>query len=227
MPPLDHAMPESLAFIVKFSLVTLSSVFFLVDPFTAIPTFLAMTPEDIPGERRRTARRAAVTCFIVLAVFAAAGGLIFKVFGITLAAFKIAGGLILLMIGLEMLQARRSGTKQSPEETAECSAREAIGVIPLGLPMLAGPGAISTVMILTGESRHWWQLGVIFAVIALTAAISFWVLSAADRVGRYLGQTGIRIMTRLMGLLLTAIAVQFIINGFADLGIVRTPRAGP
>ena len=219
-------MSESLAFIVRFSFVALSSVFFLVDPFAVIPTFLAMTPGAAASERRHTARRAALTCFIVLAVFATAGGLIFKVFGITLAAFKIAGGVILIMIGLEMLQARKSGTKQSPEEAAEGAAREAIGVIPLGIPMLAGPGAISTVMILTGESRRWWQFGVIFAVIALTSAISFWILAAADRVGRYLGETGIRILTRLMGLLLTAVAVQFIINGFADLGMVKLPASG-
>jgi len=219
-------MSESLAFVVKFSLVALSSVFFLVDPFAAIPAFLSMTPDDTPADRRQTARRAALTCFIVLVVFAAAGGLIFKVFGITLAAFKIAGGVILIMIGLEMLQARKSGTKQSVEEAAEGAAREAVGVIPLGIPMLAGPGAISTVMILTGDSRRWWQFSVILTVIALTSLISYWVLAAADRVGRYLGETGIRILTRLMGLLLTAVAVQFIINGLTDLGMIRAAGSG-
>ena len=216
-------MPESLAAIVKFCLVALSSVFFLVDPFAAIPVFLSMTPGDSRIQRRRTAARAALTCLIVLSVFAAAGGLIFRVFGITLPAFKIAGGVILIMIGLEMLQARRSGTKQSPEEQAEGTARETVGVIPLGIPMLAGPGAISTVMILIGDSRRWWHFAVVFAAIAVSSLVSYWVLAAADRVGGYLGETGIRIMTRLMGLLLTALAVQFIINGFADLGIVHQP----
>ena len=91
--------------------------------------------------------------------------------------------------------------------------------------MLAGPGAISTVMILTGDSHRWWQFAVVFVVIALTSLVSYFVLAAADRVGRYLGETGIRIMTRLMGLLLTAVAVQFIINGFTDLGVVRLPSA--
>jgi multiple antibiotic resistance protein len=216
-------MPESLASVVKFCLVALSSVFFLVDPFAAIPIFLAMTPADTPARRRRTASRAGLTCLIVLSVFAAAGGLIFKVFGITLPAFKIAGGIILIMIGLEMLQARQSGTKQSPEEQAEGAAREAVGVIPVGIPLLAGPGAISTVMILIGDSHRWWHFAVVFGAIAVSSLVSYWVLAAADRVGRYLGETGIRIMTRLMGLLLTALAVQFIINGFADLGMVRQP----
>jgi len=214
-------MPESLASLVKFCLVALSSVFFLVDPFAAIPVFLSMTPGDSRVQRRQTATRAALTCLIVLSVFAAAGGLIFKVFGITLPAFKIAGGIILIMIGIEMLQARPSGTKQSPEEQAEGTARETVGVIPLGIPMLAGPGAISTVMILVGDSRRWWHFAVVFAAIGVSALVSYWVLSAADRVGGYLGETGIRIMTRLMGLLLTALAVQFIINGFADLGMVH------
>ncbi len=216
-------MPEPVASIVKFCLVALSSVFFLVDPFAAIPVFLAMTPGDSALERRRTAVRAGLTCLIVLSVFAAAGGLIFKVFGITLPAFKIAGGVILIIIGLEMLQARPSGTKQSPEEQAEGTAREAVGVIPLGIPMLAGPGAISTVMILIGDSHRWWNYAVVFGAIVLSSLVSYLVLAAADRVGKYLGETGIRIMSRLMGLLLTALAVQFIINGLADLGIVHQP----
>lgn len=219
-------MSESVATVVKFCLIALSSIFFLVDPFAVIPVFLSMTPNDPPVKRRQTARRAAWTCFILLSAFAAAGGLIFKVFGITLPAFKIAGGVILVMIGLEMLRARRSGTKQSPEEEAEGAAREAVGVIPLGIPMLAGPGAISTVMILIGDSRSWWQYVAIFGVVGFTAFVSYWVLAAADRVGTFLGETGIRIMTRLMGLLLTAVAVQFIINGLADLGVVRLPGTG-
>jgi len=216
-------MPESLATIVKFCLVALSSVFFLVDPFAAVPVFLAMTPGESGMRRRQTAARAGLTCLIVLSVFATAGGLIFKVFGITLPAFKIAGGIILIMIGLEMLQARPSGTKQSPEEQAEGTAREAVGVIPVGIPMLAGPGAISTVMILIGDSRRWWHFAAVFVAIGASSLVSYWVLAAADRVGAYLGETGIRIMTRLMGLLLTALAVQFIINGFADLGVVHQP----
>lgn len=219
-------MNESLAGIVKFCLVAVSSVFFLVDPFAVIPVFLSMTPNDPAPRRRATASKAAWTCFIILAAFAAAGGLIFKVFGITLPAFKMAGGVILIMIGLEMLQAKPSGTKQSKEEAVEGAARETVGVIPLGIPMLAGPGAISTVMILIGDSHQWWQFAAVFLAIALTSIVSFWVLAAADRVGRYLGETGIRILTRLMGLLLTAVAVQFMINGLADLGIVRIPPAG-
>ena len=214
-------MPTTLREILQFSLISLTSIFFLVDPFAAIPAFFAMTVDSDQRHRKHMAARAAWTCFIVLAAFAAAGGLIFKLFGITLPAFKIAGGIILILIGLEMLQARRSQTKETPRETEEGAEKEDAGIIPLGIPMLAGPGSISTVMVLMGQSERWWQVVPIFVSIGITALASYLVLSAADSVRRYLGETGIRILTRMMGLLLVAIAVQFIINGLWDLGVVR------
>ena len=120
-----------------------------------------------------------------------------------------------------MLQGRRSATHETPGETAEGASKEDAGIIPLGIPMLAGPGAISTVMVLMGPSPTWWQIGVVFVAITITSVASFFILAAAERVGRFLGETGIRILMRLMGLLLTAIAVQFIVNGLAELGVVR------
>jgi multiple antibiotic resistance protein len=206
---------------VRFTLVALSSVFFVVDPFATIPSFLAMTQTHDDTHRRRMARQAGWTCFLVLTVFALAGSVIFKIFGITLPAFKIAGGLLLLLVAFEMLEARRSGTQESSEERLEGQQKEVIGVTPLGIPMLAGPGAISTVMVLMGQSQFWWQAVPIFAAIALTAYLSTVVLSAASRVRGVLGETGIRILMRLMGLVLTAIAVQFVINGLTDLGVIR------
>jgi len=206
---------------IQYFLVTLTSIFFLVDPFAAIPAFLVITADAGQGEHRRLARKAALTCFIVLSAFALAGSLIFRLFGITLPAFEIAGGIILILMGLEMLQARRSATHETPGETAEGASKEDAGIIPLGIPMLAGPGAISTVMVLMGPSPTWWQIGVLFIAITITSATAFFILAAADRVGRFLGETGIRILMRLMGLLLTAIAVQFIVNGLAELGVVR------
>jgi multiple antibiotic resistance protein len=208
-----------------FSVVALSSVFFLVDPFAAIPAFLAMTTRHDAPERRRMARRAAWTCFGVLSAFAFSGGWVFRMFGITLAAFEIAGGLILLLIGLEMLQARRSATQEHTSETQEGAAKEDIGITPLGVPMLAGPGAISTVMVLTGASPRWMHVLVVFLAIVLTSYASYLILAGADRVRKRLGETGIRIMMRMMGLLLTAIAVQFVINGLGLIGVI--PSGGP
>jgi multiple antibiotic resistance protein len=214
-------MPGSIAALLQFFLVSLTSIFFLVDPIAAIPTFLIMTAGADVDHRRRMARRAAWTCFLVLSAFAGAGTLIFKLFGITLPAFKIAGGVILLLIGIDMLQARRSPTKETPPETEEGSEKEDVGIIPLGVPMLAGPGSISTVMVLMSGAPATWYAGPIFVTIAITAFASYWILAGADRVRVYLGETGIRILTRMMGLLLTAIAVQFMLNGLQDVGMVR------
>ena len=204
----------------EFSFVAFSSIFFLVDPFAAIPPFIAMTDHADSASRRRMAGRAAWTCFVVLSLFALSGTFIFKLFGITLAAFEIAGGLILLLIGLEMLQARRS-TQEAVSETEEGAQKEDIGITPLGVPLLAGPGAISTVMVLMGASPTWQHAIPIFVAIAVTAFASYHILASADRVRRRMGDTGIRIMMRIMGLMLTAIAVQFVINGLARINVIN------
>jgi multiple antibiotic resistance protein len=205
----------------QFALVALTSILVLVDPVSAVPAFLSMTPRAGDRDRRRMALRAAVTCFVVLALFALAGPLMFRLLGITLPAFEIAGGLILGLIGLEMLQARRSHTKETPGETQEGAEKEDAGIVPLGVPMLAGPGAISSVMVLMSQSADWPHKGIVLGAIAVSALVSFLILSAADRLSSWLHRTGIRIMTRMMGLLLTAIAVQFVLNGLRDAGIVK------
>jgi multiple antibiotic resistance protein len=214
-------MPAQFANLLQFSFVALTSVFFLVDPVAAVPTFLIITANAEQKHRKHMAQRAAWTCLIVLCSFAAGGKLIFKLFGITLPAFRIAGGIILLLIGIDMLRARRSQTKETLSETEEGIEKEDVGIIPLGVPMLAGPGSISTVMVLVGGAPAWWYAGIVLFSIALVALLSYWILSAADRVRGYLGETGIRILTRLMGLLLTAIAVQFMLNGLADVGLLK------
>ena len=221
--PATQALNElSQAPIVRFSLLALSSIFFLVDPFAAIPSFLAITQHADPARRRRMARKGAITCFIVLTSFAIAGQLIFRMFGITLPAFEIAGGLILLLIGLDMLEARRSPTQETHSDTEEATTKEDAGIVPLGIPMLAGPGAISSVMVLVGQvPTLWgWQMGAILGAIALTALVTYLVLGAAARVRQFLGETGIRILVRIMGLLLVALAMQYFVNGMMDLGMI-------
>jgi multiple antibiotic resistance protein len=208
--------------LVRFSLLALTSIFFLVDPFAAIPSFLAITESADPERRKRMARKAAVTCLIVLTAFALAGQYIFQMFGIKLPAFELAGGLILLLIGLDMLEAKRSATQEAHGDAEEASAKEDAGIVPLGVPMLAGPGAISSVMVLVGTvpGIFHWQMGAILGSIAITSLVSYWVLAGASRVRRVMGETGIRILVRIMGLLLVALAMQFFVNGLTDLGIV-------
>lgn len=221
--PATTALNElSQAPIVRFSVLALSSIFFLVDPFAAIPSFLAITQHADPARRKRMARKGALTCFIVLTSFAVAGQLIFRMFGITLPAFEIAGGLILLLIGLDMLEARRSPTQETHGDTVEAAAKEDAGIVPLGIPMLAGPGAISSVMVLVGQvPTLWgWQMGAILGAIAFTALVTYLVLAAAARVRGFLGETGIRILVRIMGLLLVALAMQYFVNGITDLGLI-------
>jgi len=212
----------STAPLVRFSVLALSSIFFLVDPLAAIPSFLAITLGADPQRRRRMARKGALTCFIVLTTFAVCGQLIFRLFGITLPAFEIAGGVILLLIGLDMLQAKRSPTHEASGDTEEGAAKEDAGIVPIGIPMLAGPGSISTVMVLVGQvpSLWRWEMGAILGSITVTSLVSYWVLAGAGRVLKVLGETGIRVLVRVMGLLLVALAMQYFVNGMMDLGMI-------
>jgi multiple antibiotic resistance protein len=209
--------------LVRFSLLALSSIFFLVDPFAALPTFLAVTEGQDARRRVRTARKASLTAWIVLTLFAFIGQYIFRLFGITLPAFEIAGGVILLLIGLDMLQAKRSPTQETNKDTEAAASKDDAGIVPMGIPMLAGPGSITTVMVLVGQVQTKLQMVAILGAIAITAIICFLVLGSADRVARVLGQTGIRILVRVMGLLLVALAVQYFVNGFVDLGLIAKP----
>jgi len=221
--PAEVALNElSTAPLVRFSLLALSSIFFLVDPFAAIPSFLAITESMDPVRRQRMAKKGAITCFIVLTSFALAGQYIFQMFGIKLPAFEVAGGLILLLIGLDMLEAKRSPTQEAHGDTEEAAAKEDAGIVPLGIPMLAGPGAISSVMVLVGQvpSIFHWEMGAILGSIGVTCLISYWVLAGASRVRKVMGETGIRILVRIMGLLLVALAMQFFVNGLTDLGLI-------
>ena len=206
---------------VRFSLLALSSIFFLVDPFAALPTFLAVTAGADKHRRRAMARKASITAWLVLSAFALGGQLIFHLFGITLPAFEIAGGIILLLIGLDMLNARRSETQETGQEAKAATEKEDAGIVPLGIPMLAGPGSITSVMVLVGQAQGKVSLlAAILASIFITAVICYLVLGNSDRVAAILGETGIRILIRVMGLLLVALAVQYFVNGMTDLGVI-------
>lgn len=208
---------------VRFSLLALSSIFFLVDPFAALPTFLAVTTGQDPAKRMRTARKASLTAWVILTAFAVAGQFIFKLFGITLPAFEIAGGIILLLIGLDMLEAKRSATQESSSDTEAAARKDDAGIVPMGIPMLAGPGAITSVMVLVGQSQGVREHLAIYGAVLITCAASFLVLASAARVAKAMGETGIRILVRIMGLLLVALAVQDFVNGLVDLGVLVKP----
>ena len=199
----------------QFALITFTSILFIVDPVAVIPTYLVITQGETPEHRRRTALRACVAAALLLIVFGVAGKLIFKIFGITLPAFRIAGGLILWFVALDMLRGERR-TQESTQEIIEGQEKEDVALTPLAMPMLAGPGAISTVMVLAGEAHTIGEHAVVYGAVVLTALVSWLTLRASDRLLIALGQTGIRVMTRVMGLLLAAVAIQFVITGVRD-----------
>jgi multiple antibiotic resistance protein len=199
--------------LVSYTLVTFGSLFSIVDPFAAVPTFLALTGTHPRTSQARTALHASATCFFVLSVFGLAGSFIFSFFGITLPAFKIAGGILLFGVGLEMMRAKRSDTRTTDEEQLDAETKEDVGLIPLGLPLLSGPGAIATVMVLVGKARDLPQRASLFGVIAAVSVITFLMLRSASVVARALGKTGMNVIGRVMGLILSAVAMQFVLDG--------------
>ena len=202
--------------VLTFGLVAFSAIFFVVDPLAVLPIFLAMTANETQAQKKATARRAAVTAGITLTVFAAAGTLIFRFFGITLGAFKIAGGVLLFLVALDMMQARQSRTRSTPEEEKEGIEKADVAIIPLAIPLLSGPGSIATVMVLM--SRHSGLLYTIpvFASIVVTAVITWLMLRGAEWIERRLSKTFMNVVMRIMGLILAAISVEFVIAGIKD-----------
>ncbi len=206
-------MNSSLAELSAFALSTFTTLLFVVDPAGVVPLFLSITAKESASERQRTALRASIAAFCTLSTFAFLGGLLFKTLGISLGAFRIAGGILLFLLAVDMLQAQRSRTRTSPEEEAESVDRPDVSVFPLAIPMLAGPGASSTVMVLVSRADDWVERSCVAVIIAVIAALSYWVLRSANFIERRLGQTGMNVLERIMGLILAATAVQFVIEG--------------
>jgi len=204
--------------LLEFSFVAFSAVFVVVDPLAAVPFFLAMTAGEDPERKRATARRAALVAGLVLAGFAVAGAVVFQLIGVTLAAFKIAGGSLLLLTATDMLRTKLPTTRITEGEIAEGTAKEDIAVVPLAMPLLAGPGSMATVVVLMGRARveHAYLTIPVLLSIAATALLSYFILAGASRVDRVLGRTGLNILERVAGLLLAAIAIQFVIDGIAE-----------
>lgn len=198
---------------ISFVVLSFWSLFVIVDPIAAVPSFLAMTQQNSREERIRMARLASCTAGGVLLIFSLGGKWILNAFGITLPAFEIAGGIILLKIALDMLQARRTALKETPEEEAEGITKEDIAITPLAVPMLAGPGAITAVVLLSGQSTDFFHYLVVACSIVAVSLITFLIFRTAAVHSSIFSAITLKIITRLMGLLLAAIAIQFVLNG--------------
>jgi multiple antibiotic resistance protein len=189
----------------------------IVDPVASIPVFLSTTGGYTPAERHRITQVVALTVFCVLSVAALIGTQVLRFFGISIPSFLVAGGILLLLMAISMLQARESGIRQTPDEAAEVTELDAVAVVPLGIPLLAGPGAISTMIIATHQSAglvHHLLLLIPAALIGFAVWATF---SAATRISERLGRTGMNIITRVMGLIIAAIGVEYIYRGLIEL----------
>jgi multiple antibiotic resistance protein len=201
-----------------FALTAIASVLFVVDPVGALPAYLAMSEGDDQAKRRRTAWLASLVATLTLAAFAATGNLIFRLFGLTLPVLQIAGGLILFLVALDMIRAQCS-TQEGPGEVNEGKAKEDVAITPLAIPMLAGPAGLSTVTTLMGQARNGAEALAVYLAIALTGLISYVTRRLAGPVHAWLGRTGIHVFSRVLGLILAAIAVQFVLDGLRAAGL--------
>jgi MarC family membrane protein len=213
--------------ILSLSIVSLSAIFFVVDPFSATPFFLAMTRNDSAKKRRETALRASVAAGVVLATFALTGEWIFRLLGISLGAFKVAGGVVLLLLALDMIRTQPSRTRITEGEVEAGAGKDDIAIVPLAMPLLAGPGSIATAIVLMSRTSEnpWWHKLPVLGAIVVTAVASYLILAGATRTEKVLGRSGLAILERAAGLLLVAVAIQFMMDGLAE-GLPRLLRGG-
>ncbi len=198
-----------------FALLCLTSFFSVINPLGVMPVFLTMTADLDERNRNRTARKAALVAFVTMCLFALSGKLLFDFFGISVDSFRVVGGIIFLMMGYEMLQARLSRIEIDEESVHKYV--EDISITPLGIPMICGPGAITTSIVLMQDARTVELKLILIIVMALICVITMIALMGAGKFTKLLGETGIKIMTRLMGLIIMVIAIEFFIAGLGPI----------
>jgi multiple antibiotic resistance protein len=206
----------------KFVVLAFSSLFSVINPIEAAPIFVAMTA-GAPESRRRMALRACFAAALILALFALTGGAIFSFFGITLPAFQIAGGILFTSMGLSTL---RDDDRTDRVEASGARATQDPSIVPLGMPLIAGPGAISTVMVLVGQARDGGHRMALALAIAANIVLTLVILLAAPAIVTRIGETGQRIVSKIMGLITAVIGVQFVLNGVerVALSILKSAR---
>ncbi|MCW8108385.1 MarC family protein [Alteromonas ponticola] len=197
--------------LLPYALLCFTSFFTLINPLGVMPIFMTLTSELTAQQRIKTARKALVVSFITISCFALGGQLLFAFFHISVDSFRIVGGIIFLIMGMDMLQARLSRVKVGKDEVK--SYVEDISVTPLAIPMICGPGALTNAIVLMDDAFDLQRQIVLFSVVFLVLFITYWVLYFASALIRLLGDTGIKVMMRLMGLIIMVIAVEFIIAG--------------
>ncbi|MBX3456675.1 MarC family protein [Ferrovibrio sp.] len=193
------------------------TLFSILDPFAAIPLFLMLMEGRSQAEKARTARTAGLAVFAVLVVSALSGDMILRLLGTSLAAFQVGGGIVLFLMALSMVNAQMSPQNQTPEEAEEANSRNAVGVVPIAMPLMVGPGSITATIITMQRGDGWLHNGIVIGVIAVICVGVWVVLRLAVPIGQRLGRTGLNILNRIFGLLLAAVAVQIFANGLRGL----------
>lgn len=202
---------ESIDFYFKFFIGMIA----VVNPVGAVPIFLNACQDQTREEKKVTVNTASLTVFTVLLISLLSGEAILRLFGISMASFRVAGGVLIFLMAMSMLQAQVSPAKQTEEEAKRLKSkvRENVSVVPLGIPLMAGPGAMSSVVLSAQKHSTFAHYGFLFLVIASVALVSWIILRTAPVIAEKLGQTGINIITRIMGLLMAAIGIEFMASG--------------
>ena len=198
---------------ISFFIISFSSLFALINPLGISPILLSITENLNSEEYTRTIKKGIFFATIILLIFAFMGELIFKFYGITIHAFKIAGGILFFRTGMNMLNAKTSRTRTTPKETLEASDIEDLSIAPIGMPIIAGPGAITSVMLLSSQANTMVERVFFYFNIIFVLTLTYFILKLAKKISYKFGMIGIRIIQRIMGLILVVLAVQFIING--------------
>lgn len=197
----------------EYLFLCLSTLISLVNPLGMAPLFIVLTERFEPNDRISIAKKGTLTATLILIIFALLGTYIFKFYSLTIEAFRIMGGIIFFRTGLRMLDAQISRGRSTPRETEESMESDDIAVSPIGIPVIAGPGAITASMILSGEAQDAIDYGILIFTIMFTMILTFFIFRGANKLSARFGTTGLRIIQRIMGILLMVIAVQFVING--------------
>lgn len=203
--------------LLAFGVLAFTGFFTLINPLGTMPVFMTMTSPLNNEERRKTAVKAVVVAFVALLIFAFSGNIMFDFFGISVNSFRMVGGVIFFLMGMDMLQARLASTKVAEDQTKEYV--NDISVTPLGIPMICGPGAITNAIVLMRDAENIAQKGVLVLVIALVLGLTLVILLSSTKIIKLIGETGNKVMMRLMGLIVMVIAVEFFFSGLKPIVI--------
>ena len=200
----------------EFFILCFSSLFTLINPIGLVPIFISITQDYTKKERDIIALKAVIFSFFILVLFGVIGEFIFSFYNITINGFRIAGGILLLKISFDMIESKRSRTKTTPKEEKEAEEKNEIAYTPLGIPLIAGPGSIASIMILSSESTNNNNIVSLIVALVLVLLITFLIFKISKFLSKRFGKLGLRILQRIMGLILMVISIEFILKGIKD-----------